>query len=1020
MSNNFTRRDFLKTIGLSSAALALPKWSFGDPFSERPEPVFARGQTRVYHGEHLTAISLPVGGIGTGCIQINGRAERKIWQIFNNHSQAFVPDSFFAIRARTKGGEPIIRVLQTSPVGPFEAMKSLNFRGEYPFGWYEFEDDELPVKVSMETFNPLIPLNAKDSAIPCAIFNLTAKNISSKPVEVSFLAVQKNAVGFSGTIRSVGPSKETILADFESSDYGNWQLSGDAFGDGPAKGTHGVQQLKGFRGRGLVNTYWKKGDGPTGTLTSPKFTVNKKYIHFLIAGGNHPGKTCINLLIDDKVVQTASGNNDDMMRWLSWDVSEFQNKRAQIQIVDKVTNWWGHIDIDHIVASDEQLPKPQLVGLGQNRNRILTESGATVLHMTSGKNKDADGYGDMALAVFEEDAQGTASWDSLDNLKNAWSQEDKLTGVEQAGPSRAGRTLNGALAVPLLLGPGQKRTVSFALTWYFPNAVHGDKRQEWQHKGNMYTNWWSDALNVARYLNKYLDRLTQMTHLYHETLYASNLPHWLLDRVSSQVAVLRSKTCFWAKSGYFGAWEGCSRGTGCCHGNCAHVWHYAQAHARLFPSIARRMREQSLRYQCNEGAIPFRHPTGKVAFDGQCGEILGAYREHLCSADRQWTDKHWPQYKKAMDYIITRWDEDEDGILAGPQHNTLDGELGGSTTWLGSLYLAALAASGKMAELQGDSGSAARYQRIRRFGATKQNETLWNGEYYIQIPDTEPERDYNNGCHIDQVLGEWWTNQVGLERHYPADRVRSAMQSLLKYNFRPNFHGIVQKPRKFVDDDDAGMQMITWPRKDRPKDHMTYADEAMTGFEYAAAATMLQYGMLKEGFLVTRAIYDRYDGRLRTGLTKTNWSSWGYSGNPFGDDECGKFYARAMSIWSMLLACQGFIYNGPAGIIGFKPIWQPDDHVSFFTSAEGWGIFSQKRSDRAQAEQIEIKYGSLKVKELLFELPEGAKPVEVTVLANNQKTALSFTLDRTALQLTFDKPIVLEAGSVLKVNVKIR
>jgi hypothetical protein len=201
---------------------------------------------------------------------------------------------------------------------------------------------------------------------------------------------------------------------------------------------------------------------------------------------------------------------------------------------------------------------------------------------------------------------------------------------------------------------------------------------------------------------------------------------------------------------------------------------------------------------------------------------------------------------------------------------------------------------------------------------------------------------------------------------------------------------------------------------------MTYADEAMTGFEYAAAATMVQYGMLKEGFMVTRAIYDRYDGRLRTGLTNTNYASWGYSGNPFGDDECGKFYARAMSIWSMLLACQGFIYDGPAGVIGFKPLWRPEDHVSFFTAAEGWGIFSQKRSDRAQTEQIEINYGSLKVKELLFELPEGAKPVEVTVLANNQKTALSFTLDRTALQLTFDKPIVLEAGSVLKVNVKIR
>ena len=1019
MDNNFNRRDFLKTIGLGTAVVALPNWSLGDPFALTPESVFARGRTRVYHAEHLTAISLPVGGIGAGCIQINGKAERHVWQIFNNFTNAFVPDSFLAVRVRAKGKEPVIRALQTSPVGPFEAMKSLKFRGEYPFGWYEFEDNRLPVNLSMETFSPLIPLNEKDSAIPCAIFNLKVKNPLSTSVEVSFLATQKNAVGFTGDLRSPGPLAGTVLADFESSDYGQWHATGDSFGDGPARGAYSVQQLKGFHGKGLVNTYWKKGDGPTGTLTSGELTINKKYIHFLVAGGDHPGKTCINLLVDGGVVRTTSGNNSDKMDWVSWDVSEFRGKAAQIQIVDQVNNWWGHIDVDHIVMSDEPLPEKQLMGLGQNRNRVVAENGATILHMTSDIDKHASGYGDMGLAVFEEGAKGTASWESLHALRDQWSQDGKLTGPRQAGPSAKGRTLNGALAMPLLLGPGQEQTVTFALVWFFPNARHGDKRQQWQHEGNMYTNWWSDALDVARYINSNLAKLTDQTRLYHEAFYHSNLPHWLLDRISSQVAVLKSKTCFWARSGYFGAWEGCSKGTGCCHGNCAHVWHYAQAHARLFPSIARRMREQSLGYQRNDGAIPFRHPGGKVAFDGQCGEVLGGYREHLCSADARWLDKQWPQYKKAVEYIITTWDKHEDGILAGPQHNTLDGELGGSTTWLGSLYLAALEAAEKMAELKGDINSAARFERIRQSGAAKQNETLWNSEYYIQIPDAEPERDYNNGCQIDQVLGEWWLNQIGLEPHYPAKRVRSAMKSLLKYNFRQNFHGVEQVPRKFVDDDDSGMQMITWPKGDRPTPHMSYADEAMTGFEYAAAATMIQYGMLEDGFMLTRAIYNRYDGRLRTGLTKTNWASWGYSGNPFGDDECGKFYARAMSVWSILLASQGFIYDGPAAVIGFKPLWQPDDHVSFFTVAESWGLFTQKRTRETQTERIEVKFGTLKAKDLLCELPEGVKPVGVTALLNNQKTALSFTIDGTDLQITFGKPIVLEAGSILNVDVKV-
>jgi hypothetical protein len=106
-----------------------------------------------------------------------------------------------------------------------------------------------------------------------------------------------------------------------------------------------------------------------------------------------------------------------------------------------------------------------------------------------------------------------------------------------------------------------------------------------------------------------------------------------------------------------------------------------------------------------------------------------------------------------------------------------------------------------------------------------------------------------------------------------------------------------------------------------------------------------------------------------------------------------------------------------AGVIGFKPIWQPNDHVSFFTAAEGWGLFTQKRTREAQTEQIEVKFGTLKVKELLCELPEGAKPAEVTALVNNQKVDLGFDLDDAGLRVAFGKPIVLEVGSLLKVNI---
>lgn len=96
-------------------------------------------------------------------------------------------------------------------------------------------------------------------------------------------------------------------------------------------------------------------------------------------------------------------------------------------------------------------------------------------------------------------------------------------------------------------------------------------------------------------------------------------------------------------------------------------------------------------------------------------------------------------------------------------------------------------------------------------------------------------------------------------------------------------------------------------------------------------------------------------------LSLGNSACWGYGGNPFGDDEAGKFYARAMSSWSLLLACQGFIYEGPAGKIGFRPTWNPDNHASFFTAAEGWGLFTQQRSDDRQTMRIDLRYGRLAI-----------------------------------------------------------
>ena len=150
---------------------------------------------------------------------------------------------------------------------------------------------------------------------------------------------------------------EIVIADFEGETYGDWKVEGEAFGPGPARGTLPRQmKVEGFLGQGLVNSF-HGGDKSTGKLTSPEFTIERKFISFLIGGGGWANETCLNLIVDGKVVRTATGNNQqpggsERLAPAAWDVTEFAGRKATLAIVDERTGGWGHINVDHIVQSD--------------------------------------------------------------------------------------------------------------------------------------------------------------------------------------------------------------------------------------------------------------------------------------------------------------------------------------------------------------------------------------------------------------------------------------------------------------------------------------------------------------------------------------------------------------------------------------------------------------------------------------------------------------------------------------------
>ncbi|MHB1305705.1 MAG: GH32 C-terminal domain-containing protein [Limisphaerales bacterium] len=160
---------------------------------------------------------------------------------------------------------------------------------------------------------------------------------------------------------SLQAADDLVIADFEGATYGDWTPTGEAFGPGPARGTlPGQMTVDGFKGKGLVNSFFQ-GDGATGTLTSPEFKLERPFIGFLIGGGKDAEKTCMHLLIDGRIVRTATGPNDqpggrEELASDSWDVSEFAGQTAVIRIVDQATGGWGHLNVDHLVQTDRKPP----------------------------------------------------------------------------------------------------------------------------------------------------------------------------------------------------------------------------------------------------------------------------------------------------------------------------------------------------------------------------------------------------------------------------------------------------------------------------------------------------------------------------------------------------------------------------------------------------------------------------------------------------------------------------------------
>ena len=642
----------------------------------------------------------------------------------------------------------------------------------------------------------------------------------------------------------------------------------------------------------------------------------------------------------------------------------------------------------------------------------------------------------------------TTTWDDLD-VQTRWyrggwsdkchlfwddfSDDGRLSPVLDADPApRDGDVCS--LALHAKVPAGGSVTLPVYVTWHFPvianpwPAPEGGPETLDTYAGVHFDNAWS----VADYVVKNLDRLRGETHDWQSAVFGSTLPSHVLEAITSQASIMRTCTCFLLADGSFFGWEGCGDQSGCCRGNCTHVWNYEQAVAFLFPELERSMRRTEFAYNIRDtGYMGFRTylPPGssisdyKPCADGQMGAIIQVYRDWQLSGDDALLKEIWPKVKPALEYAWTitpdakskydsLWDPDKDGVMEGEQHNTYDIEFFGPNTLCTAMYLGALRACEEIALHLGETQKAEEYRAIYESGRAKVEAELWNGEYYIQkvkvidgitIPDTlkSPTRDcnmpkyqYGDGCLSDQLLGQWAAQIAGLGYLLDPQHVKTALKSIFTHNFRSPIGSFSNVQRVYALNDEAGLLLCTWPRGNRPTLPFVYCDEVWTGIEFQVAAHLIYEGLIEEGLAVVKAVTERYAG---------------YNRNPWNEVECGHHYARAMSSWSVKLALDGFIFSlvRHGGRLGFAPKVYGDNYRTFWSTGTGWGLYEQRPGEGKF--RLEVLHGRQTLKRLDLADLTGDR-----LTVTGPKGAIKARVE--GKSVIFGEPITLAAGEALEIS----
>jgi len=508
------------------------------------------------------------------------------------------------------------------------------------------------------------------------------------------------------------------------------------------------------------------------------------------------------------------------------------------------------------------------------------------------KTRLTEGRGQIAIAALETGqvkVSHHATFNSNSDGSEVWSVFGSSGLLNNDDTSWFAMGHNpGALAASCAVAPGATIEIPMTLTWDLPVIRFGNGAEYYRR----YTRFWGIEGNhavdmAAEALTSYPVWSKQIDAWHRSVVEKQEMPDWFSGMLFNELYFIVDGLTAWTdKSVDGGAAEdffGLIECPDYAFYNTYDLWVYASfVFSKNWPEIEKSVTRLFARFLLHgapgnrmyqrggytipvvkKGILPhdmgcpyedpvnlpnmYTHQNSTVWKDLNSHFVLTVYRDYKTLRDEKFLHECYPAVKLALESMLV-YDRDKDGLIENDNvpDQTFDSiPLNGPSSYCGGLWVAALAAGAKMAEIMGDTAAASQFNNLLEKAKVAFEKHLWTGTHYR----VDTKSSYCNNVFIEQLFGIWYADVCGLGTLLPREHIQTALKTI----FTSNFMVIDGEPLGVINI--KGMAADVQHELSIFGDATTQTDEILCGINFSFANQLAYYGLKEESLQVFEAIY---------------------------------------------------------------------------------------------------------------------------------------------------------------------